>query len=246
MAGLGPLEDVVPVAFEAGQFALPAPVWGPACGVTIAAAAAPLASLDLTVTAPCAAGGPVTIRHQGLAATALADAEGRLALRLPVLASPAVVVVETAAGERAQAQAEVAGLERLTRIVLQGRGEADLGLHLREGGAAYGEPGHVHAGAPGSAEAALAGTGGMLLRLGEAAGPAPLWAEIYTAPRDLPVEVSAEAGVSGQRCGRTVAAEMLAPGVAPLALTLDLPDCASLVGTEWAVLPDLGALLAQR
>lgn len=234
-----------PVAFEGSP--LPVLPAAPGCALRLTAEPAPAATLRLRLEAPCAAGGPVTVHHAGLALTVATDEAGRADLRLPALADPAVIVAE-ANGESAVLRQAVPDLARWQRAVLGWRGEGLAALHVREAGAAYGEPGHRHADAPGSEEAALAGEGGWILRLGSGEGPEARRAEVWTAPRDLSAQVTVEAQVTERSCGRVLEAQafVVGPqGSGAADLSLSVPGCDAL--GEWVAIGAEAALrLAAR
>lgn len=207
------------------------------CGVALAAQSLPAGLVNLTLESPCAAGAPVTIHHGGMMFSDRTDGAGHLRVTVPALSAPAVFIAEIGTTS-AVAVAEVAGLDRLDRAVLQwqdsGLGDGGLGLQALEFGARAGEPGHVWRGAPRDPAAALEGAGGFILDLGVPAGPGALLAQVYTLPRDRmartgEVALSIAAAVTPATCGRTLAAQVIqiGPGQAPVArdLSITLPGC---------------------
>jgi hypothetical protein len=248
----GRLSEVVPVAFEAPEAP---PLSGAPCGLSLAAGPAPLALIAVAVEAPCAGGGALVLHHAGLSVTVMLDAAGHAEALLPALAPEAVVMAE-AGGHAAVAAVAVPEAAQVDRAVLLWEGERGVALHAREFGAGYGEPGHVHAGAPGDPDAARRGEGGMMLSLGDARIPGARMAEVYTFPtgaaaRSGQVALSVEAQVTEATCGRVIEAQtiQISPGAAaPLVRELALPVPGCEFAGEWLVLGDmvLGLTVAAR
>lgn len=143
-------------------------------------------------------------------------------------------ILSYASGDGAIAQAEVPSLAFYDRTALQWRGESGLQLHAREMGAEYFADGHIWSGAQGSVEAAARGEGGFLTRLGDAAAPEPLLAEVYsfpagTAQTNGDVSLSVEAEITSANCARDIAAQTLhwqsEGALATRELALAMPEC---------------------
>ena len=203
-----------------------------ACAPELSAEPAPGALVALRIVAGCHPASAVTIHHAGMIFSTVTDDAGRLDLDLPALKSPALVIVEIM-GQNALATVEVPDLGEYDRAVLQWQGSTPVALHALENGATYGADGHVWSGAPGSQEALMAGLGGTLVSLGDAAAPMQLFAEVYSFPSGLSprseIALNVEAEVTGAACGTAIAAQtiQIAPGQPALArdLSLTLPGC---------------------
>lgn len=225
------LSDVVPVAFEEPDTALPLP--GAACALVATATPAPQATVDLALDAPCAAGQAVAVHHAGLVFDLVLDGAGHAAARVPALAADGVFAAETASGLAAAAVAPVRDLALYDRAAVQWRGAVAPEVHARAYGAPYGAPGHVWRGAPGSWEAVADGTGGVLTTLGDPALPDARRAEVYTFPsaQAAPgaVALTVEAEVTPATCGQPLDAQSIqvSPGAPPIVqdLAMTLPGC---------------------
>ncbi|MFV0514532.1 MAG: hypothetical protein ACK5MY_13030 [Jhaorihella sp.] len=201
------------------------------CGVKARAEPAAMASVDLSVSAPCFGNERVTIHHSGMIFTDTTDDSGSLTLNIPALSERAVFIVAFATGKGAVATAQVAGLDSVDRVVLQWSGHSGFELHALEPGASYGDPGHVWFGSdPGKT-----GTGSMR-RLGDADMLAPQMAEIYSfpagaSPTSGTVALSVEAEVTDANCGRDIAAQSLelraGSGLHTRDLVLSVPECSA-------------------
>lgn len=200
------------------------------CAVTAIAAPAPMANVDLTITAPCFGNERVTVHHSGMMFTETTDDAGGLSVTVPALTERAVFIVAFASGKGAVATARVPDLATIDRIVLQWNGRSGFELHALEFGAGYGEPGHVWAGARSDAAA------GSVIRLGDAGTLSPQLAEIYSfpagdAPRSGSVTLSVEAEVTDDNCSRDIAAQALdlraGLGLKTRDLVLSVPDCSA-------------------
>jgi len=217
--------------------AQPEPVPELACQPGLTATPLPEAMVALTLTAPCAPDSMVTLHHQGMMFTALTDATGGLQVTVPALVAGAMFIADLGDGAGAVAVADVPEAAQIDRAVLLWQGLDGLMIHAREFGAGYGAPGHVWSGAPGNAQAAQAGEGGFLIRLGDPAIADGMMAEVYTYPsfqtrRSGTVVLTVEAEVTAGNCGRDVSAQaiQMSPGGPPFAadLTMTLPDCDAL------------------
>jgi hypothetical protein len=204
------------------------------CAADMAATAGPAATVMLEITAPCAIDAVGTLHHQGMIVSVLTNAEGKATVMVPTLAQEAVFIVDMPGGFGAAAIVSVPDFDHYDRAVLQWQGDTGLSLHALEFGAGYAEDGHVWAASARSIDAAQAGTGGFLMRLGDVALEGAMIAEVYTYPsgisqRDGTVELSVEAEVLAGNCGRSIAAQsiQISPGADPQALdlTMTLPDC---------------------
>jgi hypothetical protein len=201
------------------------------CTVRMTATPRAAAMLSIEVAAPCAPDTRVEIRHEGLVLAGVTNAEGNAFVTVAALVSPALVVADLADGSSAQARIVVADLGDYHRVVLQTGALEDLEMHVLEGLADYGTPGHVHPGNPRTIAHALSGNGGFLTFLGDPRAPDPLLAQAYTFPKsapDTPV-ITVEAAVTSANCGqprRAMALQSLwgAPSD-PMEIHVDLPEC---------------------
>jgi len=203
------IEQITLTSAPAGSADLPDPVQSSACRMTATAQPAPLAMVSLAVSAPCHAGERLTVHHSGMSFTAALNQSGEFKGMVPALARTAVFIAETASGRGAVAVAEVDGLDAIERVVLQWTGNSGFEIHAREFGAAYGGAGHVWHGAEPGAGA------GQTIRLGDESLLAPRVAEVYSLPASQAgqpegsVSLTAEAEVTGNNCGRDIAAQAL-------------------------------------
>ncbi len=206
----------------------------PTCEVTLTAVAMPAALVDLTLSAPCSPSVRAAIHHQGMTFTIVTDDTGAARATVPALAEGAVFMADLGEGGGAVAAVTVPDLAGFDRAVLQWQGTVGPEIHALEFGAGYGEPGHVWHGAPRTADVALAGTGGFLMRLGDGLGLNPHMAEVYTFPSGTTeqsgeVAFTVETPVTDATCGRDLTAQTIqvSPGAEPFAfdLTMAVPDC---------------------
>lgn len=208
------------------------------CDIAIDAKAGPLASVKLSVSAPCSRNERLTVHHNGMMFTETTDDAGKLGITIPALAKHAVFIVEFSNGEGAVAVADVPQLDEFDRIALQWAGNGGFQVHAREFGAAYGEKGHVWSGSAHleGAETDLT-TGGYVMRLGDAATLAPKLAEVYTFPsrralKSGSVVLSVETEVTQANCGRDISAQTLelrgAESLHTRDLVLAMPDCSQI------------------
>lgn len=204
------------------------------CAPMLLLAPAPGAMIDLAFDAPCHAGTRLVIRHGGLAVTALTSANGSLDLSLPAMAEAAEVTVAVQAGPSVSKTVIIPDLAEFDRFAVQWQRDDAFQLHAYEFGAGYGEPGHVSAAAPRSPDFAERGTGGFLNILGDSRTEWPLLAEVYTfpvgrSPRAGDVQLSIEAAITPETCGRELLGEALevrgAGDLRRSEITLTMPDC---------------------
>lgn len=206
------------------------------CDVLLRATPAPMASVTLSLDAPCNPNERLTVHHTGMMFTATTSDSGHLDVTVPALSRKAVFVVELSQGAGAVATAEVPDLGDFDRIVLQWSGNTGFQLHAREFGAAYGSAGHVWSGATEtSGDEGL----GHVTRLGDSELQQPNLVEIYSFPlndahRAGTVDLSVEAEVTAATCGRDIAAQSieLRRDAAPVTqdLTLSMPECSDVGG----------------
>lgn len=197
------------------------------CAVTATAAPAPVASVELTVDAPCYGNQRVSVHHSGLIFTEITDGDGQLNVTIPALSERAVFVVAFGNGKGAVSMTNVPDLNQVDRIAVQWADRAGLQVHAREFGAGYGDAGHVWA------DAAQAGQG-TFVRLGRNDTFEPQLAEVYSFPRGVSategtVALSIEAEVTKANCGREITAQSLerrtGNALRTRDLTLSIPEC---------------------
>jgi len=197
------------------------------CAITTTAKVAPIASVDLSVDAPCYGNQRVTVHHSGLIFTETTDLDGQLQVTIPALSENAVFVVDFGNGQGAVAMTRIKDLAAFDRVALQWDGPAGFQIHAREFGAGYGETGHVWAGATTQGQ-------GISTQLGISDTLAPKLVEIYTYPsegsdRSGTVALSIETEVTNDNCGRDFVAqsfEMRAGGALRTRdLSLSMPNC---------------------
>ena len=201
----------------------PAPVVD-ACQVTLDVVPGANGMLDLTLLAPCKPGTRVVLRHGGLAVTGKTSAGGALFTALPGMESSGEVSAMFPDGTIARGAAPI-DLSAVQRFAVQWMADDRFGLNAYQGGAAFGAPGHVHAGVKGQPE----GAAGWLIPLGDATVDLPMLAEVYTWPaKPAEIAIDIEAPVTEATCNREVLGETLesrAGTVTRSDITLAMPDC---------------------
>lgn len=225
-----------PAVLAAPAMPLPQPA-EPDCTARLSLTALPGAMVGLSLTAPCDPAARVVLRHAGLAVTGRTADDGALFAVLPALVSPAGMTARLPDGTEVSATVALRDMDGLRRLAVQWMGDDAFQLHAFEGGADYGQPGHVSAADPG--RPAADPSAGYLTLLGDARVDAPLLAEVYTFPRGAEVLVTVEAAVTPATCGREILGETIyTDGSAPqrAELILAMPDCTA-VG-EFLVLPN--------
>jgi hypothetical protein len=197
-----------------------------ACQVTLDVVPGAHGMLDLTLLSPCKPSTRVVLRHGGLAVTGRTSASGALFTALPAMESPGEVSAMFPDGTVARGAAPV-DLSGIRRFAVQWMGDDRFALNAYQGGAAYGAPGHVHAGAEGQAD----GGSGWMIPLGDASVDLPMLAEVYTWPAQAAdVAIDLEATVTEATCNRELLGETLesqAGKVVRADITLAMPDCAA-------------------
>ncbi|SPJ27072.1 hypothetical protein [Falsiruegeria mediterranea] len=197
------------------------------CAVTATTAPAPMASVTLSVEAPCYGNQRISVHHSGLIFTEITDEHGQLSVTIPALSKNAVFVVDFGHGKGAVAMTQVAGLDLIDRVAVQWADRAGLQIHAREFGAGYGDTGHVWADATDAGQ-------GTFVSLGRDDTFQPQLAEVYSFPRGTAgtagtVALSIEAEVTQANCGREISAQSLerrdGNALRTRDLTLSIPGC---------------------
>lgn len=201
-----------------------------ACDATLDLLVEQNAMIGITLIAPCNPNQRVVLRHGGLAVTGQTTSTGALFTALPALESAGTVEASFADGTNIRGEISVPELAALRRFGVQWQADDAFQVHAFEGGAGYGDAGHVSAVDPHRPIPGLAARGGFLSLLGDATTTNPLLAEIYTFPANpgADTEVVVEAAVTDATCGRELLAETLTStgGNAFVTdLTLAMPDC---------------------
>ena len=215
-----------------------------ACAIDVQSAAKPGAMIEISVTAPCNSGESVAFEHAGLKFSEQLGPDGSLIIEVPAMTGSARIGLNFADGADRVVELTMPDFEAFDRIAVIWRGATGLQLHAFEGGASYGEAGHIWADTPGTPDAAATGTGGFISVLGSTSSGYA--ADVYTYPVSLMREgaepdVSIEAQVMENTCGGEIEGWILrtnprkAPNVEPL--TMVVPGCEA-VG-EYLVLRDL-------
>ena len=204
------------------------------CLPSMSGVAAPAATAELTLRAPCHPNAAATIHHQGMMFTILTDESGEARVSVPALVASAMFIADMGDNQGAATLVQIGDMAGYDRSVLQWQGAEGLQIHALEFGADYGSDGHVWASAPRDPSVAVAGEGGYLVSLGEISAPEPMRAEVYTYPsgqghRDGAVTLSVEAEVLPGNCGREISAQsiQISPDRPPFALdlTMTVPAC---------------------
>lgn len=194
------------------------------------------ALVQLELNAPCLPNAEAAIHHQGMIFTLITNGAGHAEVAVPALSERAVFIASFPEGTGDVAAVQVPAIVNYDRAVLQWQGESGLQIHAREFGADYGSSGHVWQAAARDAEAAIAGEGGFIMTLGDARANLPNFAQVYsfpsaTAGSDGDVELTVEAEITAENCGREVSAQtiQIRPGsqAKALDLTMSMPDCDS-------------------
>lgn len=197
----------------------------------------PGAMIAVAVEAPCRAGERLEIFHAGLGFAVRLSDQASWQGAVPALTEDAAIALRFEAGDELLGRMRLADLPGLVRVGVEWRGTAPLELHAYENGAAFGAPGHVHAGAP----------EGRLMVLGDATLARPMQAQVYTAPAGGAVALEIATEIGPESCGKPLEAQAFrAEAGAPVvltAITLALPGCDQLGG--YVVMP-LPGVAAQR
>lgn len=199
----------------------------------------PGAMVRLQIAAPCQGEGRVVVSHGDLAFSVFLDGDGAYQAEIPVLASDARFYVFLPDDSLLQASAHLPDLDDHHRVVLQWMGNYGIGLHAFHRDAGFGATGHVFAESPHDPELAAA----RLITLGDARGPEPMLAQIYSIPveqRDA-TRLEMEVTFDQQSCGRDILAHVMqiAPGLEGdlSEISLAAPECDAPAGLAIVKLP---------
>ncbi|MEM7296275.1 MAG: translocase [Pseudomonadota bacterium] len=184
------------------------------CAPSLSATEGAGAMLLVTLDAPCHTEESVILHHEGMMFTVLTGASGQASVSVPALAVDATFMAEFDDGAMAITQVEVTSLPFFDRVVVQWTGDAGFQLHALEGGARFGETGHIWQASAGNISSAARGEGGFLTELGDTGVDMPRMAQVYTFPSGMAVEaqdvlLQVEAEITETNCGRDVNAQTL-------------------------------------
>ncbi len=238
-ADLRPLktgQDVQVVADRLSQSTSPLTAETAVCAPVLHLMPRPGAMMEVSIAAPCDAGTRVVLSHAGLSVTERLNAEGSLAVRLPVMDETARFDMRLDNGRTASATQAIPDLAGVRRFAVQWAGATGFVLHGMENGADFGQQGDVSPNQPGI----ITNQGGWLSVLGDASVHDPLLAQVYTFPAETMADVVVEAPVTSSNCGHKLLGKTLTStdGMAAMIdLTLEMPNCTA-VG-EFLVLKNL-------
>lgn len=201
-----------------------------ACPATLDVIASDRATLDLTLIAPCRASERVVLRHAGLTVTGMTSASGMLFMSLPGMEASGEVSALFADGVELNAAEAMADMPMYRRFAVQWMAEDAFQINAFEGGAAFGDEGHVYAANPQRRLPNIPTKGGYMTLLGDRTAPLPMLAEVYTFPMEQTTEVdlTIEASVTEATCDRELLGEvLLSEGgtVVKTDLTMATPTC---------------------
>lgn len=190
------------------------------CSAILDLAAAPLAMVDVVLTAPCNRGERVVLRHAGLSFTAVTNPDGILRLQLPALETEALVAAYLDGSQIALATVGVPDVTDHIRFAVQMAHPAQFGLRAEEDGQVY----------VGSQAQSADRSSRRILTLGTGMVREPLLAQVYSFPaNDLTAaDLTVELKITAETCGRTLPVEtLLARGgkVTATQLSVAVPLC---------------------
>ncbi len=230
---------VLPVDVVYAEFAVPqmgtilaTPVAG--CTATLTAAPEEAALVSLYLVAPCHQDTDFMLRHEALQFTSRTDEDGVASMVVPALAVDARFTALFGNVEHASVTIDVPDVRIYDRSILQWDGQYNLQLHALEAGAEIGDPGHVWSASMHSAEDAVAGEQGFVMRLGTSDADTPRLAEVYTYPAGHDRSASStvlqlSVAVNEANCGREVDTVTIQTAMGgPLAtrkISAGLPSC---------------------
>lgn len=215
------------------------------CSLTATATPSDMATVLLTVVAPCLGQDRIVLHHEGMELSEVLDRSGKLTVRVPVLNENVVILVRTQSGHGGIAVARVPALALYDRFILQWTGADEFRL-LSRGNENDARNYLWSASAPSYGAATNQAPGTAVIPLGNAAGSAAKMASVYTvtseqATRSKGMGLVVEVEVTADNCGRDISARSLDlrrnMRLRVRDIVLSMPDC-SAVG-ERLVLGDL-------
>lgn len=191
------------------------------------------AIIEVSLMSPCRPGERLVLRHGPLAITTRTTAQGSVFLKIPALDAAETVSLRFADGSVIDGSVQVPDLAKLRRFAVQWMDRDTFGVNAFEGGSGYGAAGHISAANPGKLPLTGTADSGYLMILGDAEATPAMLAEVYTYPVGSlgPVEVSIEAQVTADTCGRDLLGEVITSdgGKSDVSdLMLAMPDCTAL------------------
>lgn len=204
------------------------------CDVAFTALPSDGAMVSLSLDAPCYQNQRIEISHGGLAFADSTKADGSYAVEMPALFEFEPFTISFMDGRSVEAKTLMLTVDGYERAGMTWSGNQGLHIHAFEGGAEFGEPGHVWAEAPNSPETSVQAEGGFLIELGNPDLLNPLLSEVYSFPvgrgqNNGPVELYLEAEVNDRSCGGHLTGKVVqifADGqVTDSDLSLSFPAC---------------------
>jgi hypothetical protein len=191
------------------------------------------AIIEITLLAPCHPNERLVLRHGQLALTVKTTAQGSAFLKIPALEADGQVSLRFADGAVIGSAVQVPDVNNLRRFAVQWMDRDTFGVNAFENGSGYGDVGHISAANPGKLPLTGTAGGGYLMILGDAEATPAMLAEVYTYPEGInpPVELSIEAQVTTNTCGREILGEVITTRAGQTEasdLVLAMPDCAEL------------------
>ena len=185
------------------------------CRMTLSAEPRPMATVLLRLDAPCHGGEVVTFQHEALAFTMELDDRGGATARVPAFRVDGDFFAFLPDGEGAMAEANVPTVEELLRVGGVWPATAHAMLRTAEEGEVDGLDDEG---------------GGLLLRLGDGAGPDAIVAEVYQRPMaNGPIDTAIEFDRDPETCGRSLSATMMrqsgASATVLSSVSARMPDC---------------------
>jgi hypothetical protein len=191
------------------------------------------AIIEITLLAPCHPDERLVLRHGPLAITVRTTAQGSAFLKIPAMDADAKVAVRFADGVVISGAVQIPDLDQLQRFGVQWMDRDTFGVNAFENGSGYGEAGHISAANPGKLPLTGNADGGYLMILGDADATPAMLAEVYTYPTGItmPTEVSVEAQVTAETCGRELLGDVITSDAGRAGssdLVLAMPDCSAI------------------
>ena len=177
------------------------------CETALEMSLQPVATVELTISAPCHRRSDFVIWHERMAFSGRTDRSGHAVIHTPALAREATFTVTFDNIQEARGTVIIPDIRAYDRAVLQWRGDQNLNLHTLEFGASVGYPGHIWSAATQSPALAQENDQGFIMRLGNENVDIQYWAEVHTFPtgvlnRDGKVSLQVGAIVTEESCGR--------------------------------------------
>ncbi|GAA3858178.1 hypothetical protein [Celeribacter arenosi] len=192
--------------------------------------------VQLALAAPCLPNEAVEISHLGLEFTIHTDDLGSAKVVVPALASRATFKAQFRSGLVENAAIDLASDAHPSRFVVQWSGRTGLALHAFEGGAKFGDPGHVWS--SGQALSEMSGQlEGHLSILGD--DPSATRALVYSYPTQSAlsgknIALMVEAEILPETCGGEITGRMLEAGANGVLhqelFTVNVPECDTVGG----------------